>query len=88
MEKKTEEQRIKEMELHEFVSNPIGFIKGFLSRRKAANSALRLAKSQNESAITLCAERAVAYNKLFNAACEAFKGTPEEFMALLEGHEA
>lgn len=81
--KKTIEQEIKEKELHEFLTNPVGFIKGFLSRRQAANEDLRSRDGASPSTMAEAAERAAAYNKLFNAAVEAFKGNTEGFKAML-----
>lgn len=83
---KTVEQEIKEQELHEFMVHPVGFISGFLARRKAANEAAKEAKKKGLAGtkVTAAFERAATYNKLFNSAVEAFKGNPEEFKALLE----
>jgi len=79
-------KKLMDKEYHEFTTNPVGFIMGFLSRRKAANEALKAAgESKSHSGLTELAETAAFYNRMLNAAKDAFKGKPEEFIKLLEG---
>ncbi len=78
-------KKLMDKEYHEFTTNPVGFIMGFLSRRKAANEALKAAAGKSAKGLTELAEIATFYNSVFNAAVVAFKGKPDEFIKLLEG---
>ena len=78
-------KKLMDKEYHEFTTNPVGFIRGFLSRRKAANEALKAAAGKSAKGLTELAETAAFYNRMLNAAKDAFKGKPEEFIKLLEG---
>lgn len=71
-------EKVKKTEHDEFVLNPSGFIKGFLSRRKAANEALRGAGGKTSAEQVELANIAAWYNRMFNAAILAFKD-PDEF---------
>lgn len=76
--------KLLEKEMHEFMTNPAGFFSGFLSRRKAANAALKKALGESPQVLSELAEIAAFYNKLFNAAVSAFKRDPAEFLKQLE----
>ena len=78
-------KKLMDKEYHEFTTNPRGFITGFISRRKAANQALSDAAGKSHNGLNDLAETAAFYNRMLNAATEAFKGQPEEFIKLLEG---
>lgn len=78
-------KKLMDKEYHEFTTNPRGFITGFISRRKAANQALSDAAGKSHNGLNGIAETAAFYNRMLNAAKDAFKGKPEEFIKLLEG---
>lgn len=78
-------KKLMDKEYHEFTANPGGFITGFISRRKAANEALRAAAGKSHSGLNDLAEAAAFYNRMNNAAVAAFKRQPDEFIKLLEG---
>jgi hypothetical protein len=78
-------KKLMDKEYHEFTTNSVGFIEGFLSRRKDANEALKVAAGKSHKGLTEIAEVAAFYNRMFNAAIAAFKGNPAEFIKELEG---
>jgi len=84
-------KKLMDKEYHEFTTNSVGFIEGFLSRRKDANEALKVEEKKPHKglaeirALTDIAEIAAFYNRMFNAAIAAFKGNPAEFIKELEG---